>query len=181
MFTTIRLDALLQEAHPARAPRNLVTRPTGVAVRASIERELARRHATVALLDFSELDLVDLSCADEVVAKLLQRLELEPGRHVALTGLTEDQAEAIDHVLTHHHLGIQAAVRDSTRPRLLGSFGEDCRAAFEVIVELGWTECAPVAERLGWRMERLTDALQVLCLLGVVMASDGAYRAVMVA
>lgn len=181
MVTTIRLDALLQEAHPARAPKNLVTRPTGAAVRNSIEREIERRHATVALLDFSDLDLVDLSCADEVVAKLLQRMEMEPGRYVALTGLTEDQAEAIDHVLAHHHLGVQAAIRDSARPRLLGHFGEDCRTAFEVIADLGSAGSAHLADRLGWGVDRAADALQMLCLLGVVMASEGAYRAVMVA
>lgn len=181
MVTTIRLETLLQEAHPAMTPKNLVTRPTGAAVRSSIEREILRRHARVALLDFSELDLVDLSCADEVVAKLLQRMDVTAERYVALTGLTEDQAEAIDHVLSHHQLGVQAITRGSARPRLLGHFGNDSRAAFDMLIDRGPLDGGSLATELGWRADRLADALQVLCLLGVVMVSAGAYQAVMVA
>lgn len=181
MVTTIRLDSLLQEAHPAMTPKNLVTRPTGAAVRTSIEREMTVRRAQVALLDFSELDLVDLSCADEVVAKLLQRMDATDQRYVALTGLTEDQAEAIDHVLSHHQLGVQAITRDSSRPRLLGHFGNDSRAAFDVLIDRGPLDGGALATELGWHSDRLADALQVLCLLGVVIGTGGAFRAVLVA
>lgn len=180
MFTTIRLDTLLQEAHPALPSKNLVTRPTGAAVRTSIEREIESRRATVALLDFSELDLVDLSCADEVVAKLLQRMDATRDRYVVLTGLSEDQAEAIDHVLSHHHLGVQAVIRDSSRPRLLGHFGEDSREAFDVLIDLGGAATKGLAEKLGWRADRTADALQVLCLLGVVMGVEGVYRPLLI-
>ena len=48
---------------------DLVTRPTGVAVRRCLERELAGLHeGDVALLDFSQIGMMDYSCADEVVA-----------------------------------------------------------------------------------------------------------------
>jgi hypothetical protein len=176
MVTTIRLDALLQEAHPAVPSRNLVTRPTGAKIRSCIEREIASRGARVTVLDFSDLDLVDLSCADEVVAKLLQRMDTSGERFVVLTGVTEDQAEAIDHVLAHHGLGVQATFRESPRPRLLGHFGEDSRRAFDLLLDLGGAAPDHLSERLGWRIDRAIDALQVLCLLGVVAGADGLYR-----
>ena len=70
MIQTIRIGSLLREA--VTTPyRNLVTRPTGAAVRNRIEAALARSDCHTALLDFSDVELLDLSCADEVVAKLL--------------------------------------------------------------------------------------------------------------
>ena len=179
MITTIRLDTLLLEAHPAVPSKNLVTRHTGAAVRTSIEREMDRHRATVAVLDFSDLDLVDLSCADEVVAKLLQRMDATDQRYVILSGLSEDQAEAIDHVLSHHHLGVQAVTRGSARPRLLGHFGDDSRRAFDILIDIGTVGAEGLAHQLGWRPDRVADALQVLCLLGVVVVSGGSYQAIL--
>ena len=98
MIQTIRIGHLLREA--VAAPyRNLVTRPTGAAVRTRIEETLAESDCSTAMLDFSEIELVDLSCADEVVAKLLLAGR-ETGCFVVLQGLREDHHEAIDHVLS---------------------------------------------------------------------------------
>jgi hypothetical protein len=53
---------------------NLVTRSTGAAVRSSIEQQLAQiRDRTLTVIDFSNVGLLDFSCADEIVAKLLLR------------------------------------------------------------------------------------------------------------
>ena len=134
MIQTIRIGHLLREA--VAAPyRNLVTRPTGAAVRTRIEETLARSRCLTALLDFSEIELVDLSCADEVVAKLLLA-----GRDVCffvLQGLREDQHEAIDHVLTHHRLAVAAVPQDKGEPRLLGWVPSDEREAFACICDRG--------------------------------------------
>ena len=70
MIQTICLGHVLREA--VTTPyRNLVTRPTGAAVRGRIERTMRDSGCHVALLDFSDVELLDLSCADEIVAKLL--------------------------------------------------------------------------------------------------------------
>ena len=64
------------------SPRpNLVTRPTGRAVREAIEARLVHitRSLSVALIDLTRVRILDFSCADEVVAKLLLRY-LEPDR-----------------------------------------------------------------------------------------------------
>ena len=70
MIETIQIGRVLREAL-ATPYRNLVTRPTGAAVRDRIEAALDDSDCLCAYLDFSDIDLLDLSCADEVVAKLL--------------------------------------------------------------------------------------------------------------
>lgn len=51
---------------------HLVTRPTGRAVRLAIETQLAEAGETaLGVIDLSEVTVLDFSCADEVVAKLL--------------------------------------------------------------------------------------------------------------
>jgi len=54
---------------------SLVTRPTGQAVRLAIENVLAEEAGPVSLsvIDLSQVTVIDFSCADEVVAKLLLR------------------------------------------------------------------------------------------------------------
>ena len=54
---------------------SLVTRPTGQAVRLAIEDVLAGEAGPVSLsvIDLSQVTVIDFSCADEVVAKLLLR------------------------------------------------------------------------------------------------------------
>jgi len=52
---------------------HLVTRQTGRAVRMAIETQLAEvGERSLSLIDLSEVTVLDYSCADEVVAKLLQ-------------------------------------------------------------------------------------------------------------
>ncbi|HVX89931.1 MAG TPA: hypothetical protein VG940_13435, partial [Gemmatimonadales bacterium] len=82
MVTTIALGELVADCVPGRAVRSLVTRPTGAAVRTRIEAALANSGATIAFLDFTELDLIDFSCADEVVAKLLIHTGPSPERYL---------------------------------------------------------------------------------------------------
>ena len=64
---------------------NLVTRPTGAAVRCEIEQELDRiGDLALTVIDFSPGGLLDFSCADEHLAqRLLQSLSLDvPRREV---------------------------------------------------------------------------------------------------
>jgi hypothetical protein len=159
MIETIRIGRLLREA--VAAPyRNLVTRPTGAAVRTRIEETLARSSCLTALLDFSEIELVDLSCADEVVAKLL--LAGGHGYFFVLQGLREDQHEAIDHVLTHHRLAVAAVPQGKGEPRLLGWVPSDAREAFACICDRGPLGVGDVARTLGWLESRSREALRSL-------------------
>jgi hypothetical protein len=161
VIQTIRIGHLLREA--VAAPyRNLVTRPTGVAVRTRIEEALAHSDCLTALLDFSEIELVDLSCADEVVAKLL--LTVRTAYFVVLQGLREDHHEAIDHVLTHHRLAVTAVPPGNRQPRLLGWVRADAREAFACICDRSPLGVADLSSRLGWSEARSREALGDLAL-----------------
>ena len=80
---------------------NLVTRPTGAAVRTEIENLLAAwRCPSLTVIDFSHVNLLDFSCADEVVAKLLLRFEggaPPQDAYFLLRGVREDHLDAIEH------------------------------------------------------------------------------------
>jgi len=161
MIQTIRIGNLLREA--VAAPyRNLVTRPTGAAVRSRIEQALANSTCLTALLDFSDIELVDLSCADEVVAKLL--LTGRDAYFFVLRGLREDQHEAIDHVLTHHRLAVAAVPPGQGEPRLLGWVPSDGREAFACICDRGPLGVADLSRTLGWLENRSREALHTLAV-----------------
>lgn len=168
MIETIPVAHVLREA-VATPYRNLVTRPTGAAVRGRIETVLAASACRTAVLDFSEVDLLDLSCADEVVAKLLRVLSAQLDRFVALRGLHEDLWEAIDAVLARQDLAV-VVVRDDG-PALLGSVPDDVREAFQGLGATRPTDAAGLAGHLGWPEPRAAAALSALVTLR--LASQG--------
>jgi hypothetical protein len=158
VIQTIRIGHLLREA--VAAPyRNLVTRPTGAAVRTRIEETLAGSDCMTALLDFSEIELVDLSCADEVVAKLLLVVRTA---YLVLQGLREDHHEAIEHVLVHHRLAVAAVPPGSREPRLLGWVRSDARRAFTCVCCQGPIGLSELCRSLRWPEPRGREALNEL-------------------
>jgi hypothetical protein len=89
---------------------NLVTRPTGAAVRSAIEALLAERNPpTITTIDFSQVNLLDFSCADEIVAKLLLR-QVEEARaddhYVTFRGMRDDHLDAVEAVLERRDLAL---------------------------------------------------------------------------
>ena len=81
-----------------------------------------------------------------------------------MSGLREDQHEAIEHVLTHHRLAIAAVPYGDRSPRLLGWVTADARAAFGCIGERGSMRADEVAEALGWAESRAEQALDALSI-----------------
>ncbi len=156
MIATFWLHNVLREA-VATPYRNLVTRSTGAAVRGRIEAALADSGSHTAVLDFSQVDCLDFSCADEIVAKLLLA-SAEPGRVVVLRGLHDDLREAIEHVLIHHRLAC-AAWLPGGDAALLGWTSDDARAAFASLLHDGAAGPSELAGRLGWALERVEFAL----------------------
>ena len=92
MIPHIMLQAVLQQA-VAGFYTDLVTRPTGRAVRENIERELLP--GMIAVMDFTGVGCLDYSCADEIVAKLVR----DRVKMLLLRGLTDAHREAIEPVL----------------------------------------------------------------------------------
>ncbi len=162
MSATIRLDILLREAVDTRY-RDLVTRPTGVAVRQRVISALRDMLDGDAALDFSQLGLMDFSCADEVIAKLLIEMVGQQMPRVRLRGVRPDHAEAIEHALVRYDLVIVAIFAEAPlEPRLLGSAPPDWHVVFKALSQLGRVPAGSVAERLAWPILRSSDALQGL-------------------
>jgi hypothetical protein len=169
----IPLDALLRDATDAPR-RNLVTRPTGAAVRDRVLDTLRGAPRTEALLDFSRIGLVDYSCADEVVAKLVVAVHELSVSRVILHGIREDQAEAIDHALARHGLTVLALELDGGRPILLGEVPGDWRSVFEVLCRQGEAAASSIADQLAWEVARVQPALDGLVTSRcIVRTADG--------
>jgi len=120
---SIDVSALVQRS-VASLYSNLVTRPTGRAVRQAIEQQLSLGdEAAVSLIDFTEVRILDFSCADEVVAKLVMRyLDSDRPRNAyfLFRAVGELHTHAVEEVLKRQSL---AAVCDvgAGRFQLLGS------------------------------------------------------------
>ncbi len=171
MILTLRVDDFLRGA-VAIPTRDLLTRPTGAAVRGRIVSAIAAAEQPTACLDFGAVGLIDFSCADEVVAKLLR--VLATGRYVVLRGLDDTHAEAIHYVLARQELSVVVVPRDGGWD-VLGYATPDMRAVLEVVYAEGPGDTDRVARRLDWTPERAADALQTLALRRLVLAAGGTF------
>ena len=116
---------------------NLVTRPTGAAVRTAIERQVVEIGTpVVTTIDFSQVNLLDFSCADEIVAKLLLRYAdaTAPPGYLLFRGIHDGHLDPIETVLERHelaliawHEGVRRTVRlrDATRSARLWELVRD--------------------------------------------------------
>ena len=89
---------------------NLVTRPTGAAVRKEIEVVLCGLdEPSLTVIDFSQVGLLDFSCADEVVGKLLdgvRRQVIVTDAYVLVRGVRDDHLEAIEVVMQRYDMAV---------------------------------------------------------------------------
>ena len=120
---------------------NLVTRPTGRAIRTGVESQLAEmeeREVTLSILDFSQVRVLDYSCADEIVAKLLLRYvgDERPGEaFFVVRNVQEHHVEAIEAVLERHGL-LLVAIQDEGDVALLGEADATQRAVWDALAHL---------------------------------------------
>lgn len=118
---------------------HLITRPTGRAVRMAIETRLeGAGRRSLSLIDFSEVVLIDFSCADEVVAKLLQKYRDDDVHqaYFVFRGVHEPHRDQVQAVLERQGL---AAVAELERGvwGLLGVHSEAELRAWSVLEERG--------------------------------------------
>ena len=96
---------------------NLVTRPTGRAVRMAIETRLQDAgQRSLSLIDLSEVVILDFSCADEVVARLLERSQESPSHEAffVFRGVHEPHRDQIQTVLERRGLAAVAETDGDT-------------------------------------------------------------------
>jgi hypothetical protein len=161
---------------------NLVTRPTGAAVRCEIEQELDRiGERALTIIDFSHVKLLDFSCADEIVAKLLlQYVSVDaPRREVyfVFRGINESHMDAIEAVLARHQLALVSQLADGAA-RLIGDVGDDERRAWETMATLGAAPASEFASAAGMQQDAAEQMLDTLWRRRLVIRYDGGYAAV---
>lgn len=166
---------------------DLVTRPTGAAVRDGIERQLAELgDRTLTVIDFSRVGLLDYSCADEIVAKLLMRYcapaaDLPPrDAYFLFRGVSESHLDAIEAVLERHGLAIVAQAGDGA-VMLVGTVGDRERRAWEAMYRLGRAAPADLAREAGIDPQQMADVLDGLCRRRLAMRFEESYVAVGIA
>jgi len=117
--------------------KDLVTRPSGQAIRERIERNIEKEpDGSVIVLDFSKIGVIDYSCADEIVAKLVSRLLSGEYRdkYLFLSGLNENQKENIEVAIERKDLAVMAEMREGDRV-VLGNLNNYLRDTLDFIVK----------------------------------------------
>ena len=161
---------------------NLVTRPTGRAVRTGVESQIAElegeRSVCLSVLDFSQVRVLDYSCADEIVAKLLLRY-LGPDRPAEafflFRGLHEHHREPVEEVLEHHDI-LAVTEFEGEGFQLLGKAHPVQRTCWDAVLRAGRASPAEVAEAAGMVPAAATAVLGGLAARRVVIAyRDGSF------
>ena len=179
MMPHIDLSAVLRETVSCDLYSNLVTRPTGAAVRAQIETLLRESGRALAVIDFTHVRMIDFSCADEVVAKLLLRYcdDLPPREaYFIFRGVSEAHWDAIEVVLEQH--GLALLVEEEHGLELRGALSDDERQAWEVVRRRGQAAPAEVADDIGADDADAERLLETLHKRRLVMSVDGGYAVV---
>lgn len=155
----------------------LVTRHTGRAVRTNIERQIEQvDRAVLVVLDLRHVPLIDFSCADEVVAKLvvLTAGAVPHPRFVLFRGVAEHHLEPIESALGRQGLAAAAESTDG-EPMLIGRLEPHAAAAWQEIGVLGHTAAATLADRLEQSLERVVTSLAELEARALVVRDGDAY------
>ncbi len=154
----------------------LITRPTGRAVRMAIEAQLpGPGRLSVSVIDFSEVRLIDFSCADEVVAKLLlaYRREEGPDAFFVFRGIGEAQEPQVLAVLERQALAAVVQTPEGVY-ELVGVHSDAERAVWARMEDLGTVDADGV-DRLV-EVDRDEGALDRLVARGLVFRAPDSGR-----
>ena len=172
----IDLGVVLRQTLSANLYSNLVTRPTGAAVRTQIEELLRTSERSLTVIDFSHVAMIDFSCADEVIAKLLLTYGRDHEAYFVFRGMTEDHWDAIEAVLERH--GLALVVERESGVDLVGVLEERERRAFAAIKRRGRAECWELAGDLGEPEPEVRQALDRMWRRRLIMRSGNSYMPV---
>ncbi len=153
---------------------HLVTRPTGRAVRLAIEEQVSSSKRTaLSLIDLSDVTVMDFSCADEIVAKLLMRFLEEDRPADALfvfRGVRQSLHEPIQTVLERQKL-LAVAQDGKDGCVLVGTRTEEEEHVWSVLEGRGQIDGAEVLEVFPG--DRHREVLDELVLRRVAFATPG--------
>ena len=131
----------------------LVTRHTGRAVRLSIEGLVSEQGSlSLTVLDFGDVAVIDFSCADEVVAKLILRAVESDGderqRFYVFRGVSPHHLDPMESALRRRGLAA-AAQAPSGEPFLIGDVEPVASRLWMALCEAGRARADDLAPRLG--------------------------------
>ncbi len=154
---------------------NLVTRPAGQAVRVAIEDQLREAQGTsLSILDFSHVGVIDFSCADEVIAKLLRKYmsrDRPSEAFFVVQGVSRDHRDLIETVLQRQNL-LLVALEDG-RPALWGPAPVRLRWAWHCLGELGQAVAHEFASARGLRVATAASWLKRLASWRLAVPDGG--------
>ncbi|MEX2152735.1 MAG: hypothetical protein WD825_05300 [Gemmatimonadaceae bacterium] len=179
MTNHIDLGTVLRQTLSANLYSNLVTRPTGAAVRTQIElllRSSGAQDRSLTVIDFSHVAMIDFSCADEVIAKLLMRPGQEREAYFVFRGMTDDHWDTIETVLERH--GLALVVERDSGLELVGVLEDGERRAFQAIKRRGRAESWELAGDLGEPEPAVRHALDRMCHRRLIMRHGTMYTPV---
>ena len=116
----------------------LIMRETGEKTKEAIAKKLSEiKPNTMLELDFSSIEFMDVSCADEVVVKVLARLEAGeyPDRFIILSHLDDQHRENIETALRVSKKAV--IVKEESGWSILGELINSYREALSKVVEHG--------------------------------------------
>lgn len=164
------LSSLVQRS-VASLYSHLVTRPTGRALRLGIESQIGEIGSVcLSVLDFTQVVVLDYSCADEAVAKLIQRYQLADrpaDAYFVARGLGEQHRDPIDEVLIRHGLALVAEVEGEFT--LLGRADASEHDAWHALQRVRLGRADEVAVELDAAPAGVTAALERLAARRVVI------------
>jgi hypothetical protein len=172
---SIDLCALVRRSE-ATLYSHLVTRPTGRALRLGIESQLQELGGpALSILDFRQVVVLDYSCADETVAKLLRRFQgadRPADIYFLARGIGERHREPIEEVLLRHGLALVAEL-EAGEIALLGHAPALQRAAWSALQRLGRAGHEHIAAEIGASPAEAAAALAELAGRRVVLRPAG--------
>lgn len=143
---------------------DLVTRTSGQVIRERIEKDIGKEEdGAIVALDFSKIGIIDYSCADEIVAKLISRLlSGEYGdKYIIVSGINDNQKENIEVALERKELAVMAELRDG-RKILLGSLNNYLKETLNLILKKGKITAKDLSEIM--KLEANTSGTRLLNL-----------------
>jgi hypothetical protein len=175
MTNHIDLGTVLRQTLSASLYSNLVTRPTGAAVRGQIEVLLADTTGrALTVIDFSHVSMIDFSCADEIIAKLLMSHGTQSREsYFVFRGMTDDHWDAIETVLERH--GLALVVERDDGIELVGVLTVDERRAWGILKQRGKVALADFPPDTNEDSDIVRDALEGLWRRRLIMRADDMY------
>lgn len=159
---------------------HLVTRPTGKALRLGIESQIGELGTgCISVLDFTQVVVLDYSCADEAIAKLIQRFQsgdYPTDVYFVARGLGEHHRDPIDEVLRRHGLLLVGEMRPGGFV-LLGDASTGEQRAWRALEGVGAGTAATLSERTDTPEPFMRTSLDRLAARRVALRRGNGYQA----